>query len=415
MLMSDAGVSERYIEHPKFQKLLEGMRPSMRAIGIAVSHLEYEFNEQSIMDAERAVRSYLSFNSAKILSAKELQVVLGLALTGRRMHVSVQICEGSTITIDELENFGVVTFIEHPNEEVSVMMSRFTLEAFLSRSDCDHYLATSAGTLLGFVDRNGAESFEQFAAHFHALKKTAFLQSLPTGMVPIASFYAGAWIGKDLMKLSMQLKPSSCSLNGPDDGVLWWNGTHHPETAEPEIVTEHMRNGGVVLLNSKCAAVDVLVSEQVCEQNSSEWQDCVIGYGMKQHTTAGGTELKMSDIDEDYDKAMKVVLGASQWHSKDKQVMVHFSTRTLAKSFIRESDWKADRPTSTLVYGDNIESFVGPMFGGLLTSKRFYLNTNNKQSNKKNRSFSTLARAVHVNRAKKELVGAISRLCRLLR
>ena len=54
-----------------------------------------------------------------------------------------------------------------------------------------------------------------------------------------------------------------------------WSGSRY---LEPEIVTEHMRNGDV-LLNSKGAPVDVLASEKVREK-----QDCVIGYGMK-HTT----------------------------------------------------------------------------------------------------------------------------------
>jgi hypothetical protein len=418
MLVKDAGLSKRYIEHPNFQKLLEGIRPSMRAIGMAVEKLEYEFNEQSIMDAESVVRNYLNFNSYKILSAKELEVVLGLALTGRRMQASVEICEGSTITIDDLQNLGVVNFIEHPNKDVSVMMSRFTLEAFLSREDCDNRLAASAVTLLSFVDNNGPDSFEKFVAHFHALKKTVFLKSLPADSfhergVPIKSFYSGAWIGKDLMKLWIQLKPSSFSLNFPD-GVMSWNGTRYTDTAEPESVTEHMRNGGV-LLNSKGADVDVLASEKVRENSSWEWQDCVIGYGMK-HTIAGNTELKLGEINEDYDKAMET-LDASKWHSKDKKIMVHFSTRTLAKNFISESDWKTERPRSILVYRDNIDSMVGPMFGGLLTSRGFYLNTVNKHNNKMNRSFSTLAGAVHANRVKKELVGAISRLwrCRLPR
>ena len=424
ILVRDAGVSQHYIEHPRFQKLLRSIGYRLRGIGIAVKELESEFNVQSIDNAEAAVDKYLNFNNSCVLSQKELEVLIGLATTGRSSTSPfLPILPGALVTLDGLQNDGVIDLVPHPNGGYSVFMSRITLKAFLNRSDCDRHLQTSIDKLLGFIDTHGPDSFEKFVADFHAFKKDVFFKNLLDRIVSIDSFYSGALIGNDLMQLELQLKPTSFHLEFPN-GVMWLTGGRYPESKhmESEGVTNHLKNGGVVL-NSKGAAVDVLVGESVRETSGGDWQNYVIAYGMK-HTIFGDTELKGDEVIDDYNKAVKA-LGESKNHSKGKTIMVHFSNRELSEGFnseclkklngdlrgkIHEFDWKSMQPTSILVHRGNIESVVGPMFGRLLNSKGFYMSAENT----KKRPFSTLARAVPMNCVKKEFVSAI-RICRLLR
>jgi len=431
MLVQDAGVSQHYIQHPYFQKLVEDIGFRMRAIGVAVQELEYEFNEQSIMNAKSAVSSYLEFKNQTVLSNKELQVVIGLVMTGKSVEdTSVPIFEGTSITLDGVQNLGMVYLVPHPDGGHSVFMSRITLEAFLRRFGLDMDLVTSAQTLFGFIDTHGPDAFEKFVAHFHGFKKAVFVKSLPVGSgdtgVSIDSFYSGALIGSNLLQLELQLKPASFPLNCPN-GVMWLTRGRYPPEAKTELsnsenVANHLRNGGVVV-NSKGAAIDVLAGENIRQKNSREWQNGVIAYGMK-HTTIGDTKLKGDEVIDDYNKA-KTVLENGTNHSKDKVIMVHFSNRELSEKFngqclkklnesakeqINTLDLTSMLPTSIFVHRGNIEHVVGPMFGRLLTSKGFYM----RAENMKKMPFSTFARAIHTSCAIKELLSVSSMISRRL-
>jgi hypothetical protein len=388
MLLNDARVSQKYIDDPNFQELLRGIGPVMRPIGIAISKLEYQYNEQSITKAHDAVRHYLEMCSV-VLSASETQSLFRFVLTGRLAGPKDAICEGSLITLDDLQNSGTISLIPDTYKTVSVFISRLTLNSYLAGEHGHGYFADSARRLLGYIDTHGSDSFEKFAAHFHAMKKAAFLAKspvlTPVDGVAVASFFSGALIGKGLLKQELRLKHSSVPLSLPD-GVMWWQGKCYPETSESESVSGHLENGGVVL-NSKGAAADVLVREDVRDANSSDWQEGITVYAMK-HSIVGNEKLTLDDITADHNNVVKV-LGASKKHSKALVTMVHFCNREISKELCDITNWKPEWRRSIIVGRSNIESVVGPFFGRLLTGKGFY----GSGGGTRVKSFSTLSRA----------------------
>jgi hypothetical protein len=388
VLLNDAGVSQKYIDDPNFQELLRGIGPVMRAIGIAVSKLDYEYNPRSITAAEIAVTHYLA-SCQQHLSTNDRCALYGLVLTGRLVSPSATLSEDSLVTIDCLQNSGTVVLVpSHWSDLHSVFMSRLMLESFF-RVDYGHAVVKSAERLLGFIDSRGPDSFEKFVAHFHGMKKALLLKSSsvqsPVDGVPIASFFSGALIGEGLLKQEVQLKRASVALKFPD-GVMWCQGTRYPETAESESVAGHLENGGVVL-NSKGAAADVLVCENVRDANSFDWQDGITVFAVKR-SAVGNEKLTLNDITADHNKAVKV-LGASKKHSKALVTMVHFSNREISKELCDVSNWKPEWRRSIIVGRNNIESVVGPFFGRLLVGKGFY----GIGGGTSVKSFSTLSRA----------------------
>ena len=125
------------------------------------------------------------------------------------------------------------------------------------------------------------------------------------------------------------------------------------------------------MLNSKGAAIDVLVCENVRDTSvSSHWQEGTIAYAVK-HTIVGRKELSYDDVSADFDKANEA-LSASTNHSKALVTMVHFSNRELSEELRDVKKWKPEWRRSVVIGRHNIESVVGPMFGRLLTSKGLY-------------------------------------------
>ena len=110
MLLSDARVNQEYINNPKFQELQRDIGPDMRAIGIAISKLEYEYNPRSIDSARIAVKNYLHSNRMQ-LSVKDIHALYGLVLTGSVVSPSTPLSEGSLITLDSLQNSGTVVLV----------------------------------------------------------------------------------------------------------------------------------------------------------------------------------------------------------------------------------------------------------------------------------------------------------------
>lgn len=387
MLRTDAGVSLDYIDNPKFQELRRDIGPLMRAIGIAISQLDYDCREQSIDRAKTVVKDYLKSNRMQ-LSVNDMHALYGLVLTGRPVSPLAPLSEGSLITLDSLQNSGTIVLEATPDAELcQVFMSRLMLDSYFHR-ESGHTVVDSAKRLLGFIDTHGPDSFEKFVAHFYGMKKAVLQQSSPGGAVPFASFYSGALIGGGLLYQELRLKP--VPLEYPD-GVMWRQGERFPETAEPQHVSDHLKNGGVVL-NSKGAAADLLAGENLRDWNSSEWQEGMTVYAMK-HTIVGNTELTLKDITADLDKAVKV-LRSSKNHSNALVTMVHFSNRELSKELRDVTTWRPEWRRSVIVDRSNIESVLGPMFGRMLTSKGFY----DIGGGAKARAYSTLARAVATGR-----------------
>lgn len=414
ILLTDAGVSQKYILNRKFQELLQGVGPMMRAIGIAISKLEYEYNENSISDAKSGVQSYLKSNR-KSLTSLETQALFGLVLTGRTIVPSDPICAGSSISLDDLQNYGTISLVpSHQYDRSSVFISRIMLDSFMESDTGRGSLADSAKRLLGFIDSHGHDSFEKFAAHFHGMKKAVFLEKSPyqsVGRVPITSFFSGALIGKELLNQELLLKPASVPLDF-HDGVMWWQGQRYPDPQRYEkkgeaietdldsvkLVREHFMNGGIVL-NSSGAAVDVVVDEKVRDIDSSDWQEGVTVYAMK-HTIVGDRKLSLENISDDRGKAVDA-FAKSKNHPKALVTVVHFSNRELPKKLGDVRNWKAEWGRSIIVCRSNINDVVGPMFGRMLTSKGFY------GIGRQNKTFSTLARAVPVGVASKVKVPAL--------
>jgi hypothetical protein len=386
MLLTDAGLSQKYINNPKFQELLRDIGPAMRAIGIAVNKLEYEYNPQSIDSAKIAVLEYLKSNRMP-LSVKDMHALIGLVLTGRPVVPHATLSQDSLITLDSLQNSGTVVL--NRTQDIitfSVFMSRLMLESFLYCERDD--IVDSANRLLCFIDSPGPASFEKFVAHFYSLKKAVLLSLVrsPVGDIPFAAFFSGALIGDGVLRQELQLKPPSIPPDFPD-GVLSWQREHYPDAAEPRSVAGHLKNGGVVL-NSKGAAANIVVCENIRASCISNWQKGVTVIATKQ-AEVGNEELTLAEITTDHDKLVEV-FSASKNHSKALVTVIHFSNRELAKELHDVRKWKPGLGRSVVVGRSNIESVVGPMFGRMLTSKAFC----GIGGGSKGKPFSTLARAV---------------------
>jgi hypothetical protein len=397
MLRTDAQVNKKYIKDPTFQQLLRDIGPLMRAIGIAISNLEYEYDARSIARARSAVVNYLGAIRQRQMSEADRLALCGLVLTGGLVSPKSLLSEGSVITLDSLQNSGTVVLLPSQHvqnaQKYSVFMSRLMLEAYL-HVDPNHAVAAAAIRLLEYIDTRGPDSFEKFVAHYHSLRKAILLgrskAQSPIDRVPSTAFFPGALIGDGLLKQEQRLKAATVSLNYPD-GVMLWQGHPYPDTAETDSVNDHLKNGGVVL-NSKEAAADVIICENVCDSDSSDWQEGVTVYAVK-HTIVGKKRLTAADVKADNDKAMNVFRNSKN-HSKALLTVVHFSNRELAKGLQDVSTWKPEWQRSVVIGRSNIESVVGTMFGRMLTSKGFC----GVGGRTRAKPFSTLARAMPVGR-----------------
>ena len=385
MLITDVGISENYLNNPAFRELLRDIGPVMRPIGIAISHLECDFDPRSIANARSAVQQYLNIRR-KGLNKEETKALLGFVLTGRPADPADPICSSSKITLDFLQNSGTVHLIPSQDQTV-VFMPRIMLESFLASTISLGYIGESARRLLSFVDSHSPDSFEKFAAHFHAMKRAVLLEQCEEGTVreqsiPIASFFAGALLGEEVVKQEFLLSPLPPSVAFPD-GVMWRQGARYPDSNESAEVTNRLKRHGVIL-NSKGAAVDVLSCEKIRYIGDLLWRDGITAHAVK-HTITD-EELSVDDVAADCDKAVKAIK-ASTNHCDAQIIILHFSNRRLSPEIEDVSKWKPEWKRSIIVGENNIEGVVGPMFGRIICSKGFYAIPGSK-------SYSTLTKGV---------------------
>jgi hypothetical protein len=299
ILRNDAKLSQQYLDNPAFQRLLRDLGPVMRAIGIAISELDFEYDPSSIDLAFAAASRYLE-TSVQALTPEERYVLFAHVLTGQRILGGDLLVPGSSMTWDKLQNSGMVLLV--PGEELvlgdlsQVFMPKLLLESsFKTSSKRSENLVASASRLFGFIDSHGPDSFEKFVAHFFGMKKMH---------CKLRNLFSGALLGDEVEREDLQQTPLAKDARNYDDGVMMLVGNRYPETAEDEAVVNHLRNGGVVL-NSKGAAIDALACGKV-RSPSSVLQEVVIAFAIK-HTIVGGTQLTRDDISADYDKALKVL------------------------------------------------------------------------------------------------------------
>lgn len=381
MLLTDACVSPQYLSNPHFQELLQGIGPVMRAIGIAVSELEYEYDPASILRARDAVKEYLQLNGS-VLTAHEAVALVGLVVAGLPVDATDSVCAGSSLTLDRLQNYGIVHLFGRSDlvGKCSVFMARIIFDNLITLGKAQGPLTTAARRLLAYLDANGPESFQKFIAHYHGVKRGVLMQHVGPS-IALSSFFAGALTGPQLERVELQLRPTMVSLDRPE-GVLWLKGHRYPDTAEADSVADHLAQGGVIL-NSKGAAADALVCEHVRDFDGAAWERCIMVYAVKH--TIGDAKLTYADVAADRDKAV-AVLSASKNHAHDVAIYVHFSNRELSAELTDADTWtRSDLQRSVVVGRGNIENVVGPMFGRILTSKGFYVGIGTKT-----KSFSTL-------------------------
>ncbi len=164
---------------------------------------------------------------------------------------------------------------------------------------------------------------------------------------------------------------------------MWWSKYRFPETKITDEITSHLENGGV-LVNAKGAAVDVLSFEKIRSSSIEPWKDAIFAYAMKH--TIDDLLLTISDIEADYDKAQNAFKNSE--YPKTDVILVHFSNRSLQVSSYMPN------PKSVLITKRNINGFVGPFLGSLLTLKKYTSSKNANKPGGNNRSLSTVSRAI---------------------
>lgn len=388
MLVTDAGVSQKYIDNPKFQKLLRDIGPvSMRAIGIAVSQLEYVYSEESIASARTAARDYLRLTTSG-LSYPEIQSLLGLVLTGRTVHPFETLGKDSAIFLDELQNCGTVHLIPTPDIlELSVSISRIMLEDYLKAVTFDSYLVVAAKILLCCLDHPRPDSLAKFVAYLHRLKKTVFYEthrSTSARTVALTTLFPEALMHPELEKQTLLLSRASSVGLKCADKILSSAGLQDSDGVEPNISNIDGKQ-----LNAKGAAMNILTCEKVRNFGDYDWKKVVIAYSVKQTNIDDMKQLSSDEITDDIDKAV-AALSKSKSHSKSQMIMVHFTNRELSREVTDVSKWPPSWQRSIIVGHNNLEGVVGPLFARMLTSKAFH--GNGKGNGPASKSFSTLAR-----------------------
>ncbi len=178
-LLKKGGLNDGYLNHPKFRQLVIDTGYMMRAIGILVSHLQHQYQEDSITLAEIKMRAYLDEIVIRPVSEVDTQALLCYVLSGIPVESEDLLWKGSSWTMDKLQKVGMIYLLPCPAGKYQVYISRIIYKSITGNktklNDESKLLCIAGDRLLGFIDSYAHDPFEKFAAHFHSFKKYAYL------------------------------------------------------------------------------------------------------------------------------------------------------------------------------------------------------------------------------------------------
>lgn len=370
--LQDAGVNKAYLEDEEFRSLLIDIGPILRAVGVAVAALQFQYCKDSIRNARHAAYQYLH-GKEETLSAQDVEALLQSTFAGLCCDRNHLLHPASAYTLDALESAGTVQLVAAPDDGlVQVYIPLLTMKVWLSRHPS--VIAEFAEQLLRYSLTCGADAFEKFVALFHAVKLDVLRQRDVPGTrivdgqrrVPLRFFYSGAFLSEDLRRVSLLLRTDV--RFSPDDVVLWHKGKRFPESEAPQILQDYITSGGV-MVNSKGAGVDVLFSSEIVDDGALAEvtvQRAVFAVAAKH--TIDETVLSISDIEEDTTKAAAKVRSSAAYAST-ALIVAHVSNRVAPTDQLLREKYKS---RTVVVGATRLSGLVGPVLGRLLADRSLY-------------------------------------------
>jgi hypothetical protein len=195
------GQRKHLLDH-EFQTVINKSGSVLRALGVDVSGLQYEFEETSIKDAEANIKRYFSRSLAGLNEELVLRLH-ALEVTGFPWDPVAPLVPSVDFTLENLENLGFLALVRSSADyTVTVIVQEYVLKSwsdyFASKFTRETHSLFAVGTL-------GGQGFEEFVARYHCLKMN-MLTTLNVGRsITLADFYCGA-IFKDCNNGDLQLK-----------------------------------------------------------------------------------------------------------------------------------------------------------------------------------------------------------------
>jgi hypothetical protein len=384
ILTEDAGVCEEYMHNPHFQRVVDSTFPVLRPLGELVSSLPVQYDASSIHQGEQVIAAYFR-SKAGTLRVAERDYLLRVALTGHifmESDLGTELPEGSKISLDDLQNRGIIQIIPIDVGHYQVCLPLYQAEAWSKASTGSTAVLAGARSLLQNARRASADfsSFEQFTARFFSMKMAALRCDDKTTFT-MDMFLPSAHITADLADKQFRIS-AKCPLVPPKDVICLDSQGRFPSDKHAPSLYQFLVDGGLVV-NAPGAAVDIFAFLECADAKEGEWQPAVLAIPTKK-TAQGVTRLRVSDVDNDRDKAIESCKQLQAPHDKRAFSVIHFTNRVLiAKdkdarvggktklSYERTVElFMKNRQSSVIVDQQKIGRIVGPVLSHLVSLPR---------------------------------------------
>lgn len=357
ILREDAGVSEEYMQNPHFQRVIDSAFPVLRPLGELVSQLPAQYDANSVHHGDQVVSTYFERKTGK-LEAAERDYLLLAALTGRIFTgeaLGRKLLHGSTTSLDDLQNRGIIQIVSLDARDHQICLPLCQAENW-SRS-----IDESSAVLLGARDllqnaRRAAEdfsSFEKFTARFFSMK-LARLRGTGSTTFTMAQLLPSAQVTTDLANKQFRI-PADCPLVPLGDIICLDSQGRFPsdKCERAPHLYQHLQDGGLIV-NAPGAGVDIIAFLECMDSNGIQWLPGGLAICPKKTALGQQTDLSLSDVNGDYEKATSAFEELQQPHNKRSCTVIHFTNRALT---IKDKDADAGKKTK-LTYERKVELFV---------------------------------------------------------
>jgi hypothetical protein len=426
ILRTEADLPEEYFSSDEFMTVVTGCGGELRAIGIMVSELHHKYDPESIWTAELAVNEYFRTKVPRPLSREESDILSALLVTGMPYH-PMQNLVSEDLTLQDLQDDGLLSL--RPSAFTGVYLEAQVDIPLMLLESHDTFLQSilmlDARKLIGKCrgDMSG-RLFEQNVGRYICLKRNALRMLVKhniirTSYIPLAMFFNGAIVSKDISTTELLIKTKFSEYMQDDSRGRF------PEQSESnnasEIVSFLQQNG--VFVNTPGAKIDLITLDQAKDKDKEGMYVCdeIVSVFEVIHTTMGATPLTTKKVAEDREKVLCALKESSSL--KDlRSVMVHITTGPFAADLWKELSPNRSKnfttnekyPRSVFVGREQLSSVFGPCFGRLLTAATPISRSPSTMSDRKYTTWSTFPRRGMAGlRTKPLLVSLMKAVCKI--
>jgi hypothetical protein len=291
-----------------------------------------------------------------------------------------KLLEGSTISLDDLQNRGMIQIIPIDVGQYQVCLPLYQAETWGIRGSSA--VVSGARDLLQNARRAAEDfsSFEQFTARFFSMKMAALRYKDRTTFT-MDMLLPSAHITADLANKQFRI-PAKCALAPPMDVICLDSQGRFPSDKHAPSLYQFLVDGGLVV-NAPGAAVDIFAFLECMGAKKGEWQPAGLTIAPKK-TAQGVTGLSLSTVNSERDKAIEACKQLQPPHDKRSFTVIHFTNRVLTVkdkntgaggktklSYERKvALFLKNRQSSVIVDQQNIGRIVGPVLSHLMLLPR---------------------------------------------